>query len=80
VHTSHEALTLRSPVAHPSLTLAHPARKVRVFKSGMVWVSEKVSSERILLLLCCQEVFSAAQCAEEQHLKAQLDDLYCPKA
>jgi hypothetical protein len=34
VHASHEALTLHSPVAHPSLTLAHPAREVRVFKAA----------------------------------------------
>ena len=44
MHASHEgahpSLTRRSP----SLTLAHPAREVRVFPAGMVWVSGKVSS------------------------------------
>jgi hypothetical protein len=51
VHASHEALTLHSPVACPGLpwlALARPAREMRVFKSGMVWLSVKVSLERIL--------------------------------
>ena len=34
VHAGHEVLTRRSPVGHPSLTLAHPARKVRMFKAA----------------------------------------------
>jgi hypothetical protein len=32
VHASHEALTFHSPVTYPSLTLAHPAREVQMFK------------------------------------------------
>jgi hypothetical protein len=44
----------RSPFTHPSLTLAHLAREVRMFKSGMVWVSGEVSSERIMVVLYCQ--------------------------
>ena len=47
VHASHEALTL----AYPGL----PCSRGTGGYSGMVWVSEKVSSERILVLLCCQD-------------------------
>jgi hypothetical protein len=57
---AHPSLTPRSPsvtLPHPpspSLTLPHPAREGASVKSGMVWVRVKVSSGRILALLCCQ--------------------------
>jgi hypothetical protein len=40
VHASYEALTLHSRRS-PSLTLAHPAREVRVFKAAWHGVGER---------------------------------------
>jgi hypothetical protein len=45
--------------SHGALTLAHPAREVRVFKAAWCGVTVKVSSEWILVVLSCQDRYLA---------------------